>query len=103
VLSEEAARATRDFNVPIYGFEVVFDDIADPRQREFFLNLPSSFGLTRLQADCLIDRGPRLLRQASTINQDRPRSFERVLVETLHARVTPVPQTIDPTRCVRPQ
>lgn len=103
VLREEATHATTDFGVPIYGFEVVFDDIPDLREREFFLNLPTSFGLTRLQADCLIDRGPRLLRQASTINLDMPRSFERVLIDTLHARVTPVPQVIDPTRCVTPQ
>ena len=102
-MSEEATRAQKDFDVPIYGFEVVFDDIPDPEQRDFFLNLPTSFGLTALQADCLIDRGPRLLREAHTINQDMPRTFEQVLTESLYARVTPVPPVIDPTRCVASQ
>ena len=102
-MSEEATRAQKDFDVPIYGFEVVFDDITDPQQRDFFLNLPTSFGLTALQADCLIDRGPRLLREAHTINQDMPRTFEQVLTESLYARVTPVPPVIDPTRCVASQ
>lgn len=87
-----------------YTFEVAFEDIADADEREYFLNLPTSFSLTRLQADCLVDRGPRLLRDAKAINTTAadggPLSFVEVATKRLFGKVsgTAAPQPTGPCR-----
>jgi NTE family protein len=72
---------------------VAFEDIADAEEREFFLNLPTSFSLTATQADCLIDRGPRLLRDSKALNavdaDGGPLTFVNVATQRLFGRVIP--------------
>jgi hypothetical protein len=45
--------------------EVSFEGLADPKEQEFFLSLPTSFSLSDHQVDCLIAAGRRLLRTSS--------------------------------------
>jgi NTE family protein len=49
-------------NVSIEVVDVAFDAIRDPKEREYFMNLPTSFVLTPEQVDHLRDIAGRLLR-----------------------------------------
>lgn len=44
--------------------DVSFDGIADPKEREYFMNLPTSFVLSDEEVDRLREVGGRLLRQS---------------------------------------
>lgn len=44
--------------------EVSFDDLPDPTEREYYLNLPTTFALPSRTIDLLIDIGGRLLRES---------------------------------------
>ncbi len=83
--------------VAAYTFEVAFDDIPDAVEREYFLNLPTSFSLARRQVDCLVSRGPQLLLRANALNAADPdgsgRTFEEVATRDLHGKVTVDPGT----------
>jgi predicted acylesterase/phospholipase RssA len=62
------------------AIEVSFEDLPDnasqaDSERHFFQNLPTSFELQPFEVDCLIDRGARLLRDASSVGQDPPRTY----------------------------
>jgi NTE family protein len=51
--------------VRLHVIEVNFENLQDPREREFFLGLPTSFTLNDHQVDCLIAAGRKLLRASS--------------------------------------
>ncbi len=51
--------------INLHVVEVNFEALKDPREREFFLGLPTSFTLNNHQIDCLIAAGRRLLRDSS--------------------------------------
>ncbi len=51
--------------VNLHVIEVSFEQLPDPRERDFFLNLPTSFALSTHQVDCLIAAGRRLLRESA--------------------------------------
>ena len=51
--------------VRLHVIEVNFENLQDPKEREFFLGLPTSFTLNDHQVDCLITAGRRLLRASS--------------------------------------
>ncbi|HSB73675.1 MAG TPA: patatin-like phospholipase family protein [Candidatus Methylomirabilis sp.] len=51
--------------VGLHVIEINFEQLSDPREREFFLNLPTSFVLRDHQVDCLIAAGRKLLRASS--------------------------------------
>lgn len=51
--------------VRLHVIEVNFENLQDPKEREFFLGLPTSFTLNNHQVDCLISAGRRLLRASS--------------------------------------
>jgi NTE family protein len=51
--------------VRLHVIEVSFEGLADPKEQEFFLSLPTSFSLSDHQVDCLIAAGRRLLRTSS--------------------------------------
>ena len=47
-----------------YAIEINFEQFPDPKEREYFLNLPTSFSLDDHQVDCLIAGGRKLLRSS---------------------------------------
>jgi NTE family protein len=51
--------------VNLHVIEVNFENLQDPKEREFFLGLPTSFALSNHQVDCLIAAGRKLLRASS--------------------------------------
>jgi len=51
----------------LYAFNLTFENITDPDQRDFFLNLGTNFQLTRFAVDCLVDRGGSLLRESRAL------------------------------------
>lgn len=96
---DEARKASGRPPINAFTFEVAFEDIADARERQFFLNLPTSFSLTRTQAECLITRGPALLRDARAINQTDdttdppgPVTFRDAIARKLFGKVDVPPQ-----------
>jgi NTE family protein len=50
-------------NLKLYVVDLAFDDLADPQQRAYFNDLPTSFKLSREQVDNVIAVGGRLLEQ----------------------------------------
>ncbi len=54
--------------------DVSFDTIRDPEQREYFMNLPTSFSLPEEAVDALRDVAGELLRQ-SPLYQQLPNRF----------------------------
>ncbi len=50
-------------NLKLYIVDLSFDNLADPRLRDYFNNLPTSFKLSTEQVDKLIDIGGKLLDQ----------------------------------------
>jgi NTE family protein len=46
----------------LHVIEINFEQFPDPKEREYFLNLPTSFSLDNHQVDCLVAAGRRLLR-----------------------------------------
>jgi NTE family protein len=52
-----------DHPINTYFVRISLDDTPDPKQREFFQNIPTSFSLTDEQVDGLIAVGGRLLRK----------------------------------------
>ncbi len=98
LIQEETTKLTDSLaqigkKLDVFTFEVAFDDIEDEAERTYFLNLPTSFGLAREQATCLIDRGPVLLRAARVLNwnpksdPDAPPTFTDVMTKRLFGRV----------------
>ena len=51
--------------VSLHVVEINFDQLLDSREREYFLNLPTSFSLSNPQVDCLIAAGRKLLRSSA--------------------------------------
>jgi hypothetical protein len=49
----------------LHVIELNFEQLQDPKEREFFLGLPTSFSLTNRQVNCLIAAGRKLLRASS--------------------------------------
>jgi len=82
---------TQGLDMPAFTFEVAFEDIADPGERKYFLNLPTSFSLSRRQADCLITKAPALLKAAAAINEVKGDqsafTFEEVVKSKLFGRI----------------
>jgi len=50
--------------IEFYAIDISFDAIADPEEKRYFRNLPTSFVLTDEQVDRLRDMAGRLLRQS---------------------------------------
>ena len=50
-------------NLKLYIVDLAFDNLADPRERNYFNDLPTSFKLSPEQVDKLIDVGGKLLEQ----------------------------------------
>ena len=48
-------------NLQLYVVDLTFDNLADPKQRDYFNDLPTSFKLSKEQVDKLIDVGGKLL------------------------------------------
>jgi NTE family protein len=57
--------------VDTYGIYVGFDQIKDQKEREYFLNMPTTFSLKKEEVDDLRKIGPKIL--------DDSREFERLL------------------------
>jgi NTE family protein len=49
--------------------DVNFENLSDPEERSFFMNLPTSFVLEEDQVDRLREVGGRLLRQSPTYQE----------------------------------
>jgi NTE family protein len=47
--------------IETYGVYVGFDQIKDAKEREYFLNLPTTFALSKQEVDRLRDVGPKIL------------------------------------------
>jgi len=50
--------------IDVHVVDVNFEDLSDPQEREFFMNLPTSFVLEAEEVDRLREVGGRLLRQS---------------------------------------
>lgn len=55
--------------IQFYVIEVNFESLPDPKERESFLSLPTSFALKPEQVDALVAVGPRLLRDSEEFQQ----------------------------------
>jgi NTE family protein len=60
--------------IDVYAIDVSFDSIADPKERAYFMNLPTSFVLSDEEVDRLRDIGGQLLR-ASPAYQELVKDF----------------------------
>lgn len=58
-----AALSTPERPVKSFFIQVKFDDIKDPKEREYLNDIPTTFSLTDEQVDALIKAGRELLRQ----------------------------------------
>jgi NTE family protein len=64
-----ASEAEAEASVPLpkvafYALDVSIDDIQDPEERAYFMNLPTSFALKEESIDRLRDAAGRLLRES---------------------------------------
>jgi len=74
------------------AIEVSFEDLPDnatqaDSERHFFQNLPTTFELQPFEVDCLIDRGARLLRDATSVGQFPTRTFAEFVRNNLKGQV----------------
>jgi NTE family protein len=70
VLHDYVLRAQRaDSPVDIFLVNVAFDDIADPVERRYFTELPTTLSLTGEQVDRLREIGGKLLRESPEYNR----------------------------------
>src|SRR4029450_7180921 len=72
--------------------EVAFEDLADDpdpakSERRFFSNLPTTFELLPFEVDCLISRGGRLLKDATSLELKEPKTFSEFVVGDLKGQV----------------
>jgi hypothetical protein len=76
-----------------HAFEVAFENIPDESERQFFLNMPTTFELSRHEVDCLKARGGSLLRDALSI-EHQGKTFDQLTTGDLHGRLEgdPLPQ-----------
>ena len=93
---------TQNLDMPAYTFEVAFEDISDPAEREYFLTLPTSFSLSRTQAHCLMAKAPVLLKAAAAINEiddtdESSFTFEEVVKRKLFGRVLAPDSSVVPS------
>ena len=76
--------------------EVAFEnlpDAANPHdsERHFFSNMATSFELQPFEVDCLVDRGGRLLADATSVHQFPSRTFDGFVNDDLMGWFEPVP------------
>jgi NTE family protein len=69
-----------------HAFEVAFENIPDESERQFFLNMPTTFELSRHEVDCLKARGGSLLRDALSI-EHQGKTFDQLTTGDLHGRL----------------
>lgn len=84
-----------------HAFDVAFENIPDDSrsgaatdaERQFFLNMPTTFALSRHEVDCLTERGASLLRDALSI-EGEGLTFGRLVSDELKGRTegTPLPR-----------
>jgi NTE family protein len=67
-MSKEEAEAQHP-NLDLHVMDVNFENLSDPEERSFFMNLPTSFVLEEDQVDRLREVGGRLLRQSPTYQE----------------------------------
>jgi len=72
-----------------YGVEVAFENLADRDEREFLSGTGTNFELDRFEVDCLIDRGAKLLRDASSVTDVSTVSFKKFVEDDLKGSITP--------------
>jgi NTE family protein len=77
--------------------EVGFENLPDAEQH-FFNNMATSFQLQPFEVDCLVDRGGRLLADATSVNQVPTRTFDSFVKDDLMGWFEPVPGP-HPTAC----
>lgn len=70
--------------------EVAFENLPDAEQH-FFNNMATSFELQPFEVDCLVDRGGRLLADATSVNQVPTRTFDSFVKDDLMGWFEPVP------------
>lgn len=56
-------------DIDSYVIEVNFEALKDPRRRDYFLSLPTSFSLTNEQVEKLIEVGPELLQDSPSYQE----------------------------------
>jgi len=71
-----------------YAVEVAFENLADADERTFLSGMGTNFELDPFEVHCLIDRGAKLLREATTVEGGQ-KSFEDVVRDELHGSITP--------------
>ncbi len=83
------------------ALEVSFEDLPDvasqaDSERHFFQNLPTSFELQPFEVDCLIDRGARLLRDATSVGQFPQRTYLDFVEKELRGALGPAAGPLEP-------
>jgi NTE family protein len=72
-----------------YGVEVAFENLTDTAEREFLSGMGTNFELDRFEVNCLIDRGAKLLRDASSVTDVATVSFADFVRDELKGSITP--------------
>jgi predicted acylesterase/phospholipase RssA len=72
------------------ALEVAFDNLPGPEQH-FFNNMATSFELQPFEVDCLVDRGGKLLADATSVNQVPTRTFSSFVKDDLMGWFEPIP------------
>jgi hypothetical protein len=75
-----------------HAFEVAFENIPDESERQFFLNMPTTFELSPHEVDCLKERGASLLRDALSI-EHQGKTFDQLITADLRGRLEGDPLT----------
>lgn len=81
-----------------YGVEVAFENLRDPAERAFLSGVGTNFELAPFEVNCLIDRGAQLLRESSSVTDEKPMPFETFVTDHLKGRVLP-PAVSHPAAC----
>lgn len=87
-----------DFSPRFFGVEVSFENIGDTDEREFFDALGTNFQLPAFAVNCLMGRGARLLREASSVTDVKTQSFKDFVAKELFGSVG-VPHAPADTAC----
>ena len=81
-----------------YGVEIAFENLADPAERDFLSSMGTNFELEPFEVDCLIDRGGRLLREASSVTDATTTPFTSFVANELKGTIGQ-PSTPHPAAC----
>jgi predicted acylesterase/phospholipase RssA len=86
---DSVCRCLVESEAPIrfYGLAIGLENVRDAREREFLTNVGTNFELTKLEVDCLISAGAKLLRESASVTEAASQSFSAFVQRHLLGRV----------------